>query len=108
LFSLKCPELLYLILIGLSFPLQVLSQVQQPKKPLGEFQIRVLKRNQKHLNTAALICALHLEKEAQANKLQSAWSKQFPIPVSVDDQTLVIITMQEMCPEIKPEKFVLH
>ena len=90
----------FLILaIGLALPLQVIAQPQPSKVPI----IRVLKRRQIHIETAALLCALQ-ENGASKSQLQEAWREKLDIPVNADDQFLVISTMRGMCPGVQPQK----
>ena len=90
----------FLILaIGLALPLQVIAQPQPSKVPI----IRVLKRRQIHIETAALLCALQ-ENGAKKSQLQEAWREKLDIPVNADDQFLVISIMRGMCPGVQPQK----
>ena len=90
----------FLILaIGLALPLQVIAQPQPSKVPI----IRVLKRRQIHIETAALLCALQ-ETGASKSQLQEAWREKLDIPVNADDQFLVISIMRGMCPGVQPQK----
>ncbi len=84
----------------LNVPFQVYADTQRTKTPVGGFQVQVLKTNQKHLKTAALICALYLENETKGNQIEKAWAKYLKVPISPDDRFLVIHVMQRMCPGI--------
>ena len=88
-----------IIAIGLALPLQVIAQPQPSKVPI----IRVLKRRQIHIETAALLCALQ-ENGAEKSQLQEAWREKLDIPVNADDQFLVISIMRGMCPGVQPQK----
>ena len=69
--------------------------------PLGEFKVKVLKRRQTHIQTAALLCALQ-ENGASKSQIQKAWREFLEVPISEDDQFLVRSVMSGMCPGIKP------
>ena len=92
---------------GLSLPFQAIAQHQIPKTPLGDFKVKVLKRRQIHIQTAALLCALQ-ENGASKIQIQEAWRELLEVPISEDDQFLVRSIMSGMCPGIKPQKFFLH
>ncbi len=82
-------------------------QHQKPKTPLGDFKVKVLKRRQIHIQTAALLCALQ-ENGASEEQIQAAWRERLEVPISEDDQFLVKSIMRGMCPEIKPQKYLLY
>ena len=94
-------KILLILAIGLTLPLQVIAKPQASKVPLGK--IRVLKRRQIHIETAALLCALQ-ENGASKSQLQEAWREKLDIPVNADDQFLVISIMKGMCPGVQPQK----
>ena len=84
---------LALLLVSLTWsPAQSLGQ----SSPFRGFEVRTLKREAKHLETGALICALHLEGESEA-LIAKAWTMHFPDGPSRDDQLLVNITPQNLC-----------
>ena len=43
---------------------------------------------------------------SEINKIQEAWTDKLKSPISNDDQFLVLSIMQDMCPEIKPQKLL--
>ena len=45
---------------------------------------------------------------AERNKIQAAWTDKLQLPISDDDQFLVKSIMQDMCPEIKPQKYLFY
>jgi len=100
-------NLFLIIAIGLVLPFHAMAQHQKSKMPLGEFKVKVLKRRQTHIQTAALLCALQ-ESRASKSQIQEAWEEQLEVPISADDQFLVRSIMSGMCPGIKPQKFFLH
>ena len=65
--------------------------------PFSGFEVRTLKRETKHLETGALICALRLEGESEA-LIAAAWTMHFPEGPSRDDQLLVNTTIRQLCP----------
>ena len=96
-------KLVLVFAIGLTLPFQTLASTQNSKVPFGKIKVRVLKRRQIHIETAALLCSLQ-GTGAKSSQIQEAWRDQIETPISADDQFLVISIMRGMCPEIKPEK----
>tara|TARA_Y100001968_G_C18991952_1_gene541813 strand:- start:106 stop:456 length:351 start_codon:yes stop_codon:yes gene_type:complete len=96
-------NLFLVFLIGLTLPFQTLANTQNSNVPFGKIRVRVLKRRQIHIETAALLCALQ-ENGAQKNQIQEAWRDQIETPISSDDKFLVISIMHGMCPNIQPQK----
>tara|TARA_B100000579_G_scaffold190744_1_gene155795 strand:+ start:1072 stop:1416 length:345 start_codon:yes stop_codon:yes gene_type:complete len=96
-------KLILVFLIGFSLPFQVLANTQNSKVPFGKIKVRVLKRRQIHIETAALLCSLQ-EIGAKNSQIQEAWRDQIETPISADDQFLVISIMRGICPEIQPQK----
>ena len=72
--------------------------------PLGEVKVRVLKRSQMHIQTAALLCALQ-ENGASRSQIQQAYREKIKTPISADDQFLVSNVMRDMCPSIEPQMY---
>ena len=81
------------VLLWLSLGLPVMAQ----RTPFSGFEVRTLKREAKHLETGALICALRLEGESEA-LITEAWTMHFPGGPSKDDQLLVNSTILQLCP----------
>ena len=77
----------------LSLGLPVMAQ----GSPFSGFEVRTLKREAKHLETGALICALRLEGESEA-LITEAWTLHFPEGPSRDDRLLVNSTIRQLCP----------
>ena len=100
-------KLILIFFIGLFLTFPAIAYEQKSKIPLGEFQVKVLKRRQIHIETAALLCALY-ENGGSKSQIQEAWREQIEVPISEDDQFLVRSVMSGMCPAIKPQKFVLN
>ena len=96
-------KLVLVFAIGFSLPFQTLANTQNSKAPFGKIQVRVLKRRQIHIETAALLCSLQ-ENGAQKNQIQEAWRDQIETPINADDQFLVISIMSGMCPNIQPQE----
>ena len=99
-------KLVLVFAIGFSLPFQTLANTQNSKAPFGKINVRVLKRRQIHIETAALLCSLQ-EIGAKTSQIQEAWRDQIETPISADDQFLVISIMRGMCPEIQPQKHFL-
>jgi len=100
-------QLFYKVLFLAIFNLNALAQESPIKQPLGNFEIRILKKEKHHLHTAALLCALHLEDNVKANQIKAVWRNHFQPPVHPDDALLVGHIMKGMCPEVNPEKIDL-
>ena len=81
------------VVLWLSLGLPVMAQ----GSPFSGFEVRTLKREAKHLETGALICALRLEGESEA-LITEAWTLHFPEGPSRDDRLLVNSTIRQLCP----------
>mgnify|MGYP006291067499 FL=1 len=67
--------------------------------PISGMQVRVIKRNEAHLRTAAMLCALQ-EHHAPATQIEAAWRSELSSPTSIDDQVLVRLSMTQLCPGV--------
>ena len=85
-----------LLLLSLGWCGPVMAQ----GNPFGGFEVRTLKREAKHLETAALICALQLEGEG-VDVIAKAWMMHFPKGPTRDDKLLVNSTTSQLCPSAK-------
>ena len=81
------------VLLWLGLGLPVMAQ----GTPFSGFEVRTLKREAKHLESGALICALRLEGESEA-LIAEAWTMHFPDGPSRDDRLLVNSTIRQLCP----------
>ena len=97
---------LIILAICLSIPSQALAHLQLANMPLGDFKVRILKRQQKHIHTAALLCLLYEDGASETN-IKQAWRENIEVPISANDQFLVNSIMRGMCPKIKPQKVLL-
>ncbi len=95
------------ILLVAVFTLNAFAQESTIKKPLGNFEIRILKKEKHHLHIAALLCALHLEDNANESQIKAVWRNHFEPPIHPDDELLVGHIMKDMCPEVKFKKIYL-
>ena len=93
-------KLLLIVAIFLALPFGTLAQHQRTKMPLGDFKVRNLKRRQKHIQTAALLCALHAN-GGSYSQIKEVWRDKLEVPISVDDEFLVNHIMGDMCPDIE-------
>ena len=100
-------QLFYKVLFLAIFNLNALAQESPIKQPLGNFEIRILKKEKHHLHTAALLCALHLEDNANESQIKAVWRNHFELPIHPDDELLVGHIMKDMCPEVKFKKLDL-
>jgi len=77
----------------------------QRKNPFGGATVNVHKREDKHIKTSALICAL-IETKSSSIEVKNALFDQFPKPISHSDKFLIIDSMLKMCPFIDSEKTI--
>ena len=77
----------------------------QRKNPFAGASVNVHKREDKHIKTSALICAL-VEIKASSIKIKTALFDQFPKPINDSDKFLIIDSMLKMCPFIDSEKTI--
>ncbi len=81
-----------------------LAEEKPLNKKIGGFEIRVLKRKEEHLHTAALICSL-IENNSSSKLIDEAWESKLDKPVSKDDEYLVKFIMRDMCPTASKSYF---
>ena len=91
-------------IIGLVFFPQIPLLAKPSSIPFGDFKVRALKRRESHIQTAAMLCALQ-ENGAEIITIQAAWTDKLQLPITDDDQFLVMSIMQDLCPKTKPQKF---
>ncbi len=65
--------------------------------PVPTMSVKVLKRTNEHIETAALICSL-IEDNSSQETIESAWSYKFDLPLGKDDKYLIDFVMKDMCP----------
>tara|TARA_A100000164_G_C21720417_1_gene682631 strand:- start:109 stop:450 length:342 start_codon:yes stop_codon:yes gene_type:complete len=75
----------------------------QKRSIISGFEVKVYKKERKHIETSALLCALAINgnplKDIK-NNLKTTFKK----PISKSDQFLLVDTMSTMCPEIDNRK----
>ena len=77
----------------------------QRKNPFRGASVNVHKREDKHIKTSALICAL-VETKASSINIKTALFDQFPKPINDSDKFLIIDSMLKMCPLIDPKNII--
>ena len=97
-------KVIFLFIFCLLLSPRSLAQYPKSKIPLGDFKVRVLKRKQIHIKTAALLCALH-QNGGTSEQIKEAWNERFVSPINGDDEYLVKSIMKGMCPEFKQISF---
>ena len=91
--------LIFLININLFlFGASSFAEEKPNNTKIGGFEIRVFKKKEEHIHTAALICAL-LENNSSKKSIDEAWESKLEKPVSSDDEYLVKFIMRDMCPK---------
>ena len=91
--------LIFLLNINLLlFGASSFAEEKPQNKKIGGFELRVFKRKEEHIHTAALICSL-LENNSSKKLTDAAWGSKLEKPISSDDEYLVKFIMRDMCPK---------
>ena len=81
------------------------ANARKRNNPFGGVEFNVHKREDKHIKTAALICAL-VETNASHDEIRFALLNQFPKPIDKSDKFLIEDSMFRMCPSVDSRKII--
>ena len=81
------------------------AYAEKRNNPFGGVEFNVHKRQDKHIKTAALICAL-VESNANPREIKIALFDQFSKPINKSDEFLIVDSMFRMCPSIDLRKIL--
>ncbi len=95
---------IFLPLALYSLSLASLAQEKHSNRKIDGFEVRVLKRKDEHIHTAAFICSL-IENNSSKKLINDAWTSQLKKPISSDDEYLVKFIMRDMCPAASKSYF---
>ena len=71
----------------------------QKRSIISGFEVKVYKKERKHLNTSALLCALAINGKS-LKYIKKNLETTFKKPISKSDHFLLVDIMSTMCPEI--------
>ena len=71
----------------------------QRRKIISNVEVNVYRKEKKHLETSALLCALALNRYS-LKELKKNLAINFPKPISKSDNLFINEIMDSMCPEI--------
>lgn len=71
----------------------------QRRKIISSVEVKVYRKEKKHLETSALLCALALSRYS-LEELKKNLVMNFPRPISKSDNLFIVEIMDSMCPEI--------
>ena len=73
------------------------------RKIISGIEVKVYKKERKHIENAALLCALALNGNS-IEEIRKTLDSNFQKPISRADQFLLVDIMQSMCPEFDNKK----
>ncbi len=97
----------FIIIFFLSLSLLLPSEVYSLKKRkiISGIEVKVYKKEKKHIETSALLCALYLNGNS-FEEIRKILEFNFQKPISSPDQFLLTDIMQSMCPEFEFKKLI--
>ena len=75
----------------------------QKRSIISGFEVKVYKKERKHIESSALLCALAINGNPLKD-IKKNLKPTFKNPISKSDQFLLVDTMSNMCPEIDNRK----
>lgn len=89
----------FLVITLLIFQIQIalIAMGSENKSPFT-INVKVLKREKIHIETAALICALNYN-NASSSQIEKVWSAKSDESIKNDDKYLVNSIIKDLCPE---------
>ena len=95
----------FIFIFFLLFYFSYSEEISASKKRsiISGFEVKVHKKERKHIETSALLCALAINGDSFEEIKNNLYSK-FKKPISKSDQYLIVDVMNSMCPEIDKRK----
>ena len=81
------------------------ASASKKNNPFGGIEFNVHKREEKHIQIAALICAL-VETNADPAEIKKALFDRFQKPINKSDKFLIEDSMFRMCPSVDARKII--
>ena len=81
------------------------ANASKKNNPFGGIEFNVHKREEKHIQIAALICAL-VETNSDAAEIKKALFDRFQKPINKSDKFLIEDSMFRMCPSVDARKII--
>ena len=92
---------IFLILLNLLFSDQIFAS--KKRSIISGVEVKVYKRERKHIETSALLCALAINGNSLED-IKKNLEPSFKKPISKSDKFLINDVMNTMCPEIDNRK----
>ncbi len=93
--------LIFLILLNYLIPNQIFAS--KKRSIISGVEVKVYKKERKHIETAALLCSLSLNGKP-VEKIRKALEINFQNPILRSDKFLLVDVMGSMCPELDHRK----
>ena len=91
----------FILLINCLIPNQILAS--KKRSIISGVEVKVHKKERKHLETAALLCSLALNGNSFED-IRQTLEVNFQKPISRSDHFLIVDIMESMCPEFDNKK----
>ena len=92
---------IFFILLSCLIPNQIFASKR--RSIISGVEVKVYKKERKHIETSALLCALALNGNS-FEEIRKTLDSNFQKPISRADQFLLVDIMQSMCPEFDNKK----
>ena len=84
-----------------SYPVYI--SASKKRSIISGVEVKVHKKERKHIETSALLCALAINRKS-LEEIKNNLHAKFKKPISKSDQFLLVDVMNSMCPEIDKRK----
>lgn len=92
---------IFFILLSCLIPNQIFASKR--RSIISGVEVKVYKKERKHIETSALLCALALNGNS-FEEIRKTLDSNFQKPISRGDQFLLVDIMQSMCPKFDNKK----
>ena len=88
---------IFFLLLILLLPNEIYAS--KKRSIISGFEVKVYKKEKKHIETSALLCALSIN-GTSLDEIKRSLERNFKNPISKSDHFLLVDIMSSMCPEI--------
>ena len=92
---------IFFLLLNLSLSNEIYAS--KKRSIISGIEVKVYKKEKKHLETSALLCALAINGKS-LDEIKRSLETNFKNPISKSDHFLLVDIMSSMCPEIDKRK----
>ena len=96
-------EFIFIFFLSLSFLFPHEISSSKKRKIISGIEVKVYKKERKHIENSALLCALALNGDS-FEEIKKTLDSNFQKPISRADKFLLVDIMQSMCPEFDNKK----